>query len=104
MGLKIELDLIGNMPRHLVKKKWSVQKISSSEIQAGDLLFLHSKKSERLVTHVALALSAQKVFHCTPKSNGCVEPLEAISQEWEFLEDANALLSYVDPRPSREPS
>ena len=95
--MKIDLDYIGNMPRSLAGKGWNVLAIKSGELRTGDLIFLGDQ--ERSVSHVALALSEEEVFHSSwQKDGGAIEKLTDIFMNYHPLQDADSLLSYVDPR------
>lgn len=97
---ELSLDWIGNMPRHLSKKhSWQVLQVSPHELKAGDLLFLKYRKSSRLVTHVAMALGPDEIFHCSREKKGAaIEKIEEVFARYVQPNDLNAMLSYVDPR------
>jgi len=94
----LQLDWIGNMPRTLYKKGWQIQKISLNELKTGDLIFLGKKG--KLVSHLAVALSEQEVFHVAQKGAG-IEKIEDVFAKYIPLQDAQNALSYVDSRSAR---
>ncbi len=98
--VELSLDWIGNMPRYLSKeRRWQVLQIFPDELKPGDLLFLKHRKSSRLVTHVAMALSTEEIFHCSPKKKGAsIEKIDEVFTRYVQPSDINAILSYVDPR------
>ncbi len=102
--IEMSLEWIGNMPRALVKKwGWSIAKISRSELQSGDLIFVRDKAASRRITHVVLALSADKVFHSSMKAKGGrIEDISDIFTTYTQSKQVKSLLAYIDPRTSRE--
>ena len=96
------LDWIGNMPRHLSRQRtWRYLRIPVRELKTGDLLFLKNKRSPRLVTHVAMALGPEKVFHCSTKG-ASIEKINDLFMIYVQPADVGAMLSYVDPRTNGE--
>ncbi len=92
------VDWIGNMPRSLAKgSDWKVYEIDQTELEPGDLIFLQHKRSCRTVTHIAVALSLTKLFHCSYKKGGAIETLDELfaSYTQPAIED---MLSYTDHR------
>ncbi len=94
------LDWIGNMPRLLSKERsWKCLTISPDDLLPGDLLFLKRPYSRRLVTHVAMALSPNTVFHCSHEKKGAaIERIEELFATYCQPPDAQAMLDYVDHR------
>jgi len=102
MGIQLDLDRIGNMPRKLVSPewRWSVVKINSTEeLLPGDLLFLRGKLSPRLITHVAMIANNNLIFHSSrEKRGGALEELGELFGRYDPLTNMNQMLSYEDPR------
>jgi cell wall-associated NlpC family hydrolase len=105
-SIDIPRDWIGNMPRSLVnRKKWSIQQITASELQPGDLLFLRNTHAKRLITHVAVALSPDEVFHSSRGAKGGrIEKIADIFSKYAQPKNSQELLTYVDPRTELSPS
>lgn len=100
----ILIDWIGNMPRYLSQQRtWRYLQIPVQELKCGDLLFLKHKKSSRLITHVAMALGPDEIFHCSQDKKGAlIEKISEVFSRYAQPIDVEAMLSYVDPRTSRE--
>jgi hypothetical protein len=94
------LDWIGNMPRRLSQKRnWRYLKIFPRELELGDLVFLKHKKSPRLITHVAMALGPEILFHCSREKKGAsIEKIDQVFSRYTQPSDIKAMLTYVDPR------
>ncbi len=100
-GTDLPLDWIGNMPRLLKNRGWSVQKISKEELKPGDLLFLGKGRS--LVSHLAIALNQEEVFHTSWEAKGgAIEKIENVFFRYSQPQEMPILLSYVDPRTLRD--
>ncbi len=75
--LPLPVTYIGDMPRLLASLDWEFSVISPKEMRAGDLLFMRNKQSRRLITHLAVAMDVNQVFHCCRNLNGAIiEPIE----------------------------
>lgn len=61
---KIPITYIGDMPRELEAKGWSILHIPSDELQDGDLVFCKNKKAHRRIHHVALYAHGKLVHSC----------------------------------------
>ncbi len=91
------------MPGDLVNKwKWEVKVISKKEMLPGDLLFLQGNNCERLISHIAIVANEIGVFHCSQeKKGGVIENLDEVFLRYKPMDDPDAMLNYVDPRPER---
>ncbi len=87
------------MPRNLsLEGNWEHLLIPSQKLQMGDLVFLKRKGSNRLVTHVAMALGPGQLFHCCWQKKGAViEKVRTVFSRFRQPPDSRAMLSYVDP-------
>lgn len=97
--LQMQLDYIGNMPRHLEQQGWSLLKVNPTEIKPGDLLFLGDQK--KLVSHVGIVIPDEKlkIFHSSFKKEGAaIEPLSALLEEYKAPENIDDVLSYKSPK------
>jgi hypothetical protein len=96
-ALEIPLDWIGNMPRLLIENGWQIKKIQTSDLKMGDLIFLGKRKNR--VDHLAVALSAEKVFHVSWKTKGAaIEKIESLFSRYAQPKEIRLFLSSVDPR------
>jgi hypothetical protein len=91
---------IGNLPRGLLSKyDCCLIKIKPQDVRCGDFLFLKKKKKRRLITHLALVLETNKIFHCTKTSKRAqIVELECVFNDYEQVQDIEKLATYVDPR------
>lgn len=75
------------------------------DLQAGDLVFLKNHTYIRKITHLAVALSPNRFFHCTSRIGGCeIAKCEAFHERYEIVSDKETLLNYKDPRGKVEES
>jgi len=96
-ALDIPLDWIGNMPRLLVEKGWQIEKIQRRSLKMGDLIFLGKRNNQ--IDHLAVALSAEKVFHVSWKTKGAaIEKIETLFSRYVQPKEIGLFLSSVDPR------
>ena len=68
-ALRIDIPLvyIGDMPRLLLSfSNWRVLRIDIKDVRCGDILFVRNKKNEKLLSHIALVIGVDKIFHCCP--------------------------------------
>lgn len=94
------ITFVGDMPRVLFSNgDWRALKIDLKDVRCGDIFFVRHKKSERLLTHAAIFLGIDKIFHCS-LSSGTAE----IQTEDEFFEsyeqpcNFKKMVRYIDRR------
>ncbi|CRX38007.1 peptidoglycan amidohydrolase family protein [Estrella lausannensis] len=100
LGFDLSVTFIGDMPRQLFSySRLRYLKADSTTLQLGDILFVSSKKSKRMITHVALAVDKERVFHCSYDS-GCaeVESLSTFFSKYEQRLTPQEMLRYIDYR------
>lgn len=97
LGIEIPVTFVGDMPRNLESFGLRLEIIDTSEMKAGDLLFLKLKIKSRLISHVAIAISADKIFHCQKSDGVCLESPESIFETYEQELKKDQLL-YIDFR------
>lgn len=100
LSIDIPLTFIGDMPRQLLSfGEWRALKIEMRNVQCGDILFVRNKRNEKLLSHIALIIEVDKVFHCSPSSGTAViesrnEFFSLYEQKLNFKE----MICYIDPR------
>jgi len=103
MAIELTIKRIGSMPGILAnhpERKWSVIDITREDaLQPGDLLFLQSKGHRRLITHLAVFLNSQFVFHSSKeKGGGTAELLTEVFKRYSPLSNGIEMINYQDPR------
>ena len=57
---------IGDMPRHLLSyKEWLPLSIKVEETKCGDLFFVKNKSHPKPLSHVAMFIHRDLLFHCS---------------------------------------
>jgi cell wall-associated NlpC family hydrolase len=87
------------MPKYLFRhRKWRLFSVPPEQLQLGDLIFLKHKRSPRLVTHVAMALGQNLVFHCAREARGAlIERIDTLFCRYS-QPSKEEMISYIDPR------
>ncbi|MES2273922.1 MAG: NlpC/P60 family protein, partial [Chlamydiota bacterium] len=93
---EFELDFVGNMPKTLYRWGWSILRVKKTCLKAGDLIFVGTNK--RQISHVAIALSSEQIYHSSQKKNGCIEKIETLFREYLQPKTISELLAYTDER------
>jgi len=99
---------IGDMPRHLFAHGCTIHQVSTSSLQAGDLIFLRQfpsntmRKTRRYISHLMIALGPHTIFHCAEKRGRATSEILIGPYAQELLARAIDLpalfLRYIDPR------
>ena len=100
IGVDIPLAYIGDMPRHLfVKSEWKSLMVPIEEIQCGDLLFVKNRENEKLLSHIALVMEVDRIFHCCPKfGTAVIQSNEDFFSLYEQRLNFKKMIRYIDPR------
>jgi cell wall-associated NlpC family hydrolase len=100
VSMDLPLAFIGDMPRVFNSScQWELLSIERNEAKYGDVLFVGEKGGDRIISHVALVLGVDQIFHCCFKAKTAV-----IQDDREFFShyeqgfDIKQMLSYTDPR------
>ncbi|MBX3720001.1 MAG: C40 family peptidase [Parachlamydiales bacterium] len=100
LQIDIPLTYIGDMPRRLLSYgEWRAMKIDLKDARCGDLLFVKNRGREKLVSHVAMVLETDRIFHCCLAAGTAV-----VQSETEFFSlyeqrlDFVKMIRYIDPR------
>lgn len=97
--LVIPKGWIGDLPRALLSRKWQILNVGSNEVRCGDLVILKNRISRRSITHITVALAANRFFQCTWKAGKAeIVPCEALHPRYELVSSEETLRFYKDPR------
>jgi cell wall-associated NlpC family hydrolase len=88
---------IGDMPRQLCQANWSLQIIDSAELQTGDLIFLKQQNHPTLISHLAIALASDQIFHCTRLLGPVIQTAHQVFERYEQQLMHDQIL-YIDSR------
>ncbi|MBS0653074.1 MAG: C40 family peptidase [Verrucomicrobia bacterium] len=100
LKINIPLTYIGDMPRRLLSySEWRAVKIDIKDAKCGDLLFVKSREREKLVSHVAMVIETDKIFHCCLNAGtAIVQSEEEFFSLYEQRLDFVKMIRYIDPR------
>jgi hypothetical protein len=100
LGIYIPLAFIGDMPRQLLSfSEWNALKIEINEAQCGDILFVRNKKNEKLLSHIAVIIEVDKIFHCCPYfGTAVIQSRDDFFSLYEQKLNFKEMARYIDPR------
>jgi cell wall-associated NlpC family hydrolase len=100
MKINIPLTFIGDMPRALVAySEWKFLKINIKDAKTGDVLFVKNKKNEKLLSHIAIMIEADKIFHCSHLfGTAIIQSKEDFFALYEQKLNFKKMVSYIDSR------
>ncbi len=89
--IDVPLTYIGDMPRALLSSnRFKALQIDIENARCGDVLFVKGRRNQkRLITHVALFLSNNQIFHCSSRS-------EKVQSRSEFFKDYEQGLNFIE--------
>jgi len=96
----IPITYIGDMPRELAIRGWSVEKIPKDKLQEGDIVFAGQKNILRRIHHVGLVCDG-KIVHSSPKGVFKEDPEDFFRtrvQKFEKEGEPSFLIHYIDKR------
>jgi cell wall-associated NlpC family hydrolase len=88
---------VGDIPRLLSQIHWNLCIVDDSELQAGDVLFLKHQRQPKLISHAAIALGPDKIFHCTRLLGPIIQTVAQLFEQYEQYLVRKQIL-YIDPR------
>ncbi len=88
---------IGDMPRLMSLSHWDLHIIDAAELKTGDLLFLKRRELPNLISHVAIALAADQIFHCTGLLGPVIQSTDQVFERYEQLLKKD-MIFYIDSR------
>ncbi|MES2344903.1 MAG: hypothetical protein V4494_03070 [Chlamydiota bacterium] len=69
------------------------------DARCGDLLFVSNKENKRLLSHIALVIDVDKIFHCSPYFGTAVmQSREEFFSLYEQKLSFKKMICYIDPR------
>jgi hypothetical protein len=98
------LAMLGDLPQRLDLLGWESLTIKSDEIKTGDVIVLKSRVERkkdigRQITHVALGLGNERVFHCSAETGGVIAKVDTLFKSYfQVSARASPLLRGKDPR------
>jgi hypothetical protein len=100
LSVDIPLAFIGDMPRQLLSfSEWRPLKIDTRDARCGDILFVRNKEREKLLSHAALIIEIDKIFHCCPKSGtAIIQSKDEFFSLYEQRLGFKQMVRYIDPR------
>ena len=88
---------VGDMPHLLSQSHWNLHIIDASEFKTGDLLFLKQQLQPKLISHVAIALAPDQIFHNTSLLGPVIQSLDQVFERYEQQLKKDQIL-YIDSR------
>lgn len=94
------LTFIGDMPRQLISfSEWRLLKININDSKCGDVLFVRNKEKAKLLSHVAIILDVDRIFHCCPRfGTAVIQTTEDFFALYEQKLNFKQMVRYIDPR------
>lgn len=100
----IPITYIGDMPRQLASySAWRPLNIKREDARCGDLFFVQKQGKERLVTHVAMFLDSNTLFHSNfDAQTAVIENLEEFQKRYQQILNFRRAVRYIDSRNKEE--
>lgn len=100
MKVNISLTFIGDMPRKLLAcSEWRVMKVAVKDVKKGDIFFVKNKENEKLLSHIALIIDKDKIFHCSLFfGTAVIQANEDFFALYEQRLNFKEMIHYIDPR------
>lgn len=97
-GQELPVTLIGNMPRKLADYGWAYHYIDAPQLEAGDVIFIKKRNRPRLISHAALVVKVDSVFHCQMGKGMVQESVATLFETYEqqLFEDQLLYIDYRD--------
>ena len=100
LGIDIPITFIGDMPKRLMSYgEWRLLKIDVKDAKCGDLLFVRNKNREKLLSHVAVFLEADRIFHCCAGyGTAVIQSSKEFFSQYEQVLNFQKMIRYIDTR------
>jgi hypothetical protein len=87
---------VGDLPKALLHMDWMLKMVDTPK--PGDLIFCYSARKQR-ISHVAIAISEDKIFHCAYRVNCVIESVVVFLKRVDSpLKSLDELRDAEDPR------
>lgn len=88
------------MPRWLFfLSEWKVVKIDIKDAKCGDILFVKNKRNEKWLSHIALVIEVDRIFHCSPVfGTAVIQSNDEFFSLYEQKLNFKDMIRYIDPR------
>lgn len=88
------------MPRTFLNlSEWKCLKIKIEQAKCGDILFVKNKNNKKFLSHSALILDTDRIFHCTPRfGTAVIESKDEFFKIYEQSLSFKEMICYIDPR------
>ena len=74
-------------------------KIAMDDVRCGDVLFVRNKQNIKLLSHIALVIEVDKIFHCCPQfGTAVVQSQQEFFSLYEQALNFQKMVRYIDPR------
>lgn len=103
LGVDIPLTFIGDMPRLLCSLgQWRVLQIEMGEARCGDILFVKDRSKQRLISHAALVIGVNQIFHNSKLfGTARIQPADDFFALYEQRLRFQKMIRYIDFRNER---
>jgi hypothetical protein len=100
LGVDLPITFVGDMPRQLLAlSAWRALQIDIKEVKCGDLLFTKNKANRKRLSHLALFIEVDQIFHCclSLKTAG-IQSADAFFSSYAQELNFKQMVRYIDPR------
>jgi hypothetical protein len=74
-------------------------KIDIKDARCGDIMFVRNKENEKLLSHIALFIEVDKIFHCCPSlGTAAIQSEKQFFSLYEQKLNFKEMVHYIDPR------
>ncbi len=94
------LTYVGDMPRRLIAlSNCRPLKIDIADVKCGDILFVGGRGKKKLLSHVAIIIDADRIFHCSlSMGTAAVQTIDQFFSSYEQRLCFKEMIRYIDPR------
>ncbi len=100
LAIDLPLTYIGDMPRQLLTlSDWRPLKIAIRDARCGDILFVKNRENPKLVSHAAIMIDVDRIFHCCPsRGTAVIQQADDFFSLYEQKLNFKKMVRYIDPR------
>ena len=98
--INMAITYIGDLPRRLLSSdRWRVLKIEVKDAKCSDVIFTKKIGKQRLISHAALFVGEDKIFHCCMSlGKAAIESSDQFFSVYEQTLDFKEMIRYIDHR------